>query len=121
MIKSAKETYGHQVKVLKEELNCKNKIINTLLRIAKKFGNNKRDTQPVLLINFKNDLTFPKEIDSQTDTKSDEQQQSRDNKQQISPKELSENSKEKDGTKPILVTDSVTVPKQGHKKSRDNK
>ena len=30
-------------------------------------------------------------------------------------KELSENSKEKDGTNAILVTDSVTVPKQGHK------
>ena len=107
LIKSAKETYGHQVKVLKEELHCKNKIINTLLRSVEKFGNDKRDTQPVLLINFKNDLTFPNKIDSETNTKSDEQQQSHDNKQRISPKEPSENSKEKDGTKPILVTDNV--------------
>ena len=37
-------------------------------------------------------------------------------------KELSENSKEKDGTNSILVTDSVTVPKQGHKQqSHDDK
>ena len=37
-------------------------------------------------------------------------------------KELSENSKEKDGTNSILVTNSVTVPKQGHKQqSHDDK
>ena len=29
LIKSAKETYAHQLKVLKEELHCINKIINT--------------------------------------------------------------------------------------------
>ena len=112
MIKSAKETYAHQLKVLKEELHCKNKIINTLLGIIEKFGNDKRDTQPVPLINFENDLTSPNKIDSDTNPKSDEQQQSHDNKQQISSKELSENSKEKDGTNSILVTDSVTLPNQ---------
>ena len=79
-------------------------------------GNDKRDTQPVPLINFENDLTTsPNKLDSETDPKSDEQQQSHDNKQKISLKELSENSKEKAGTISILVTDSVTVPKQGHK------
>ena len=33
LIKSAKETYAHQLKVLKEDLHCKNikKSINTLL------------------------------------------------------------------------------------------
>ena len=37
-------------------------------------------------------------------------------------KELSENSKEKDGTNSNLVTDSVTVPKQDHKQqSHDDK
>ena len=115
LIKSAKETYAHQLKVLKEELHCKNKIINTLLGIIEKFGNDKRDTQPVPLINFENDLTSPNKTDSEIDPKSDEQQQSHDNKQQISSKELSENSKEKDGTNSILVTDSVTAPKQSHK------
>ena len=47
--------------------------------------------------------------------KSDEQQQSHNNKQQTSSKELYENSKEKDSTNSILTTDSVTVPKKGHK------
>ena len=112
MIKSAKEIHAHQLKVLKEELHCKNKIINTLLGTIEKFGNDKRDTQPVPLINFENDLTSPNKIDSDTNPKSDEQQQSHDNKQQISSKELSENSKEKDGTNSILVTDSVTLPNQ---------
>ena len=122
MIKSAKETYAHQLKVLKEELHCKNKIINTLLGIIEKFGNDKRDTQPVPLINFEKDLPSPNKIDSEADPKSDEQQQSHDSKQQISSKELSENSKKKDGTNSILVTDSVTVPKLGHKKqSHDDK
>ena len=121
-IKSAKETYAYQLKVLKEELHCKNKIINTLLGIIEKFEKNKRDTQPVPLINFENDLTSPNKIDSEADPKSDEQQQSHDSKQQISSKELSENSKKKDGTNSILVTDSVTVPKLGHKKqSHDDK
>ena len=55
------------------------------------------------------------------DRKSDEQQQSHDNKQ-ISSKELSENSKEKDGTNSILVTDGVTVPNQDNKQqSHDDK
>ena len=122
LIKSAKETYAHQLKVLKEELHCKNKIINTLLGIIEKFGNDKRDTQPVPLINFEKDMTSPNKFDSETDPKSDEQQQSHDNKQQISSKELSENSKEKDGTNSILVTDSVTVPKQDNKQqSHDDK
>ena len=107
--------HAHQLNVLKEELHCKNKIINTLLGIIEQFGNGKLDTQPVPLINFENDLTSPNKFDSEIDPKSDEQQQSHDNKQQISSKELSENSKEKDGTNSILVTDSVTVPKQGHK------
>ena len=107
--------HAHQLNVLKEELHCKNKIINTLLGIIEQFGNGKLDTQPVPLINFENDLTSPNKSNSETDPKSDEQQQSNDNKQQISSKELSENSKEKDGTNSILVTDSVTVPKQGHK------
>ena len=122
LIKSAKETYAHQLKVLKEELHCKNKIINTLLGIIEKFGNDKRDTQSVTLINVKNDLTSPNKIDSETNPKSDEQQQSHDNKQQISSKELSENSKEKDGTNSILVTDSVTVPNQDNtQQSHDDK
>ena len=122
LIKSAKETYALQLEVLKEELHCKNKINNTLLRIIEKFGNDKRDTQPVPLINFENDLTSPNKIDSETNPKSDEQQQSHDNKQQISSKELSENSKEKDGTNSILVTDSVTVPNQDNKQqSHDDK
>ena len=117
LIKSAKETYAHQLKVLKQELHCKSKIINTLLGIIGKFGNDKRHTQPVPLINFKNDLTTSpnKLTDSETDLKSDEQQQSHDNKNQTFSNKLSENSKEKGGTNSILVTDSVTVPKQGHK------
>ena len=118
LIKSAKETYAHQLKVLNEELHCKNKIINTLLGTIEKFGNGKRDTQPVPLINFRNDLTSLNKIDSEADPKSDEQQQSHDNKQQISSKDFNENSKEKDGTNSVLVTDSVTVPKQGHKPQR---
>ena len=44
LIKSAKEAYAHQLKVLKEELHCKNKIINKLLGIIEKFGNDKSDT-----------------------------------------------------------------------------
>ena len=44
LIKSAKETYTHQLKCLKEELHCKNKIISTLLEIIGKFENDKRDT-----------------------------------------------------------------------------
>ena len=74
--KSAKEIYAHQLKVIKEELHCKNKIINTLLEIIGKFGNDKRDTQPVPLINFENDsTTSPNKVtDGETDPKSDEQQ-----------------------------------------------
>ena len=120
MIKSAKETYAHQLKALKKELHCKNKIINTLLGITEKFGNDKRDTQPVPLINFEKDLTSPNKIDSEADPKSDEQQQSHDNKQQISSKELSKNTKEKDGTDSILATDSVTVPNQDNKQQSHN-
>ena len=120
LIKSAKKTYAHQLKVLKEELNCKNKIVNTLLRIIEKFGNDKRDTQPVPLINFENDLTSPNKIDSETDPKSDEEHH--DNKQQISSRKLSENSKEKYGTNSILVTDGVTAPNLDHKQqSHDDK
>ena len=116
LIKGAKETYAHQLKVLQEELHCKNKIINTLLEIIGKFGNEKRDIQAVPLINFENDLTTsPNKLDSKTDPKSDEQQQSHNNKQQTSSKELCENSKEKDSTNSILSTESVTVPKKGHK------
>ena len=67
-------------------------------------------------------MTSPNKIHSETEPKSDEQQQSHDSKQQISSKELSENSKEKHGTNSILVTDSVTVPKLNHKKqSHDDK
>ena len=122
LIKSAKETYAHQLKVLKEEIHSKNKIITTLLGIIEKCGNDKRDTQPVPLITFENNLKSPNKIGSETDPKSDEQLQSHDNKQQISSKELSENSKEKDGTNSILVTDSVTVPNQDNKQqSHDDK
>ena len=60
-------------------------------------------------------MTSPNKIDKKTDPKSDEQQQSHNNKQQISSKELSENSKERDGTNSNLVTDSVTVPNQDNK------
>ena len=116
LIKGAKETYAHQLKVLQEELHCKNKIINTLLEIIGKFGNEKRDIQPVPLINFENDLTTsPNKLDSKTDPKSDERQESHNNKQQTSSKELCENSKEKHSTNSILSTESVTVPKKGHK------
>ena len=77
LIKSVKETYANQVKVLKEELHCKSKIINMLLGIIGKFGKDKRNTQPVPLINFENySATFPNKLtDSETNPKSDEQQQ----------------------------------------------
>ena len=67
--------------------------------------------------------TSPNKVtNSETDPKSDEKQESHDNKQQISSKDLSENSKEKGSTNSILVTDSVTVPKHGHKQqSHDDK
>ena len=45
LIQTAKETYTHQLKILKEELHRKNKIINRLLRIIEKLGNYKRETQ----------------------------------------------------------------------------
>ena len=58
-----------------------------LLETIEKLGNGKHDTQPVPLINFKNDLTTSRnKTDSETDHKSDEQQQSHDNKQQICSK-----------------------------------
>lgn len=57
LIKSAKETYTHQLQTLKGELHWKAKIINTLIEIIGKFENGKRDTQPVPLMSFKNDLT----------------------------------------------------------------
>ena len=116
-IKSVNEAYVHQLKVLKEELHCKNKIINTLLEIIGKFGNEKRDSQPVTLIKFLNgSKTSPNKVtDSETDPRSDEQQQSDDNKQQISSKDLIDSSKEKSSTNSILVTDNVTVPKQNQK------
>ena len=112
-IKSANETYIHQLKVLKEELCSKSKIINTLLEIIGKIEINKRNTQPVPLINVENDLTtsLNKVTDSETDPQSDEEQQSHDNKQRISSKELSQNSKEKGKINSILVTDSLTVSK----------
>ena len=54
-----------------------------LLEIIGKFWNDKRDTQAVALINFKNDLTTSpnKVTNTYTDPKSDEQQQSHKNKQ----------------------------------------
>ena len=75
---------------------------------------------PVPLINFEIDLTtFPNKVtDKETDPKSDEEEQSHDNKQQISSKELSDSVKEIGSTNSILVTDSVTMPKQVHKKQR---
>ena len=123
LIKNVKETYDYQLKVLRDELHCKNKFINAPLEIIEKFGKDKRNTQPVSLINFENDLTTAfNKLGSKIDPKSDEQQQSHDNKQKISSKELSENSKEKGGTNSNLVSDSVTVPKQGHKQqSQDGK
>ena len=123
LIKNVKETYDDQLKVLRDELHCKNKFINAPLEIIEKFGKDKRNTQPVSLINFENDLTTSSnKLDSKIDPKSDEQQQSHDNKQKISSKELSENSREKGGTNSNLVSDSVTVPKQGHKQqSQDGK
>ena len=89
------ETYAHQLEVLKGELHCKNKTINTLLEIIGKFEIDKRYTQRLPLISFKNDLaTSPNKVtDSETDPKLDEQQQSHGNKQQIFSKELSENKK----------------------------
>ena len=82
LIKSAKEIFAHQLKVFKEELHCKNKITNTLLEIIEKFGNDKRDTQPVPLIKFENDLTTSpdKLTGTETDPKSGEQQHSHDDK-----------------------------------------
>ena len=66
--------------------------------------------------------TSPNKLDSKTDPKSDEQEQNKDNKQQISSKELSENSEKKGNTNSIWVTHSITVPKQGHKQqSHDDK
>ena len=38
-----------------------------------------------------------------------------DNKQQVSSKELSENSKEKGSTNLMLITENVNLPKQDHK------
>ena len=97
LMKSVKETFAHQLKVLKEELPCKNNVINALLQTVGKFRNGTPYIQPVRLVNFENDLTTsPNTVtDSKTDPKSDWQQQSHDNKQQISSKELNENSKEK--------------------------
>ena len=70
-----RKKHARQRKVLKEELRCKNKIINMLLETIEKLGNGKHDTQPVPLINFKNDLTTSQnKTDSETDPKSDEQQ-----------------------------------------------
>ena len=67
-------------------------------------------------------MTSPNKFDSETDPKSDEQQQIHGNKQQISLKELNQNCKKKDGTNSILVTDSVTVPNQDNKQqSHDDK
>ena len=76
-----------------------------------------RNTQPVLLTNFENDLAASpnKVTDSETDPKSDKQQQNHNNKQKISSKELSQNSKQERCTSSVLVTDSITVPKQVHK------
>ena len=80
--------------------SCIARSLPKKVEIIEKFDNDKRDTQSVPLINFENDLTTsPNKIHSETDPKSDEQQQSHDNKQQIPSKELSENSKEKDGNK----------------------
>ena len=89
--------------------NSKNVIIDTLLEIIGKLGNDKHDIQPVPQINFENDLTtsptgtYTIITDRETDPKSDELQQRHDNKQQISSKELSENSKENGSTKSVLV------------------
>ena len=58
-MKSVKEAYAHQLKVLKEELHCKNKIMNTLLEIIGKFENEKRGTEPAPLINFEKAKTNP--------------------------------------------------------------
>ena len=89
--------------------NSKNVIIDTLLEIIGKFGNDKHDIQPVPQINFENDLTTSPTgtstiiTDRETDPKLDELQQRHDNKQQISSKQLSENGKEKGTTKSVLV------------------
>ena len=52
LMKSSKETYAHQLKVSKEELHCKNKIINTLLKTIEKFGGDKRDIPSQLPCQF---------------------------------------------------------------------
>ena len=69
---------------------------------------------------MENDLATSRNklTDREMDPESDEQQQSHDYKQHICSKGLSENSKEKGDTNSVLDTDSVTVPKQGHKQSR---
>ena len=66
-------------------------------------------------------ITSPNKLtDSETDLKSDEQQQSHADWQQICSNELTENSKKEGGTNSVLVTDSVTVRKQGHKQQSHN-
>ena len=76
LMKSVKETFAHQLKVLKEELPCKNNVINALLQTVGKFRNGTPYIQPVRLVNFENDLTTsPNTVtDSKTDPKSDWQQ-----------------------------------------------
>ena len=72
LIESAKETYAYQLQTLKGELHWKTKIINTLIEIIGKSENGKRDTPPVPLSNFENDLTAsPNKFDSKTNHKSD--------------------------------------------------
>ena len=72
LMKSAKEIYAHQLQTLKGELHWKTKIINSLIEIIEKFENGKRDTPPVPLSNFENDLTAsPNKFDSKTNPKSD--------------------------------------------------
>ena len=89
-----------------------------LLGTNEKFGSDKCDIQPVPLINFENVLatSLNTVTDSKTDPKSDEQQQSHDNKQQIFTKELSKNRKEKGNTSSILVIDSVKEVKRTRQK-----
>ena len=120
LINNSKETYALAGnKVLKGELHCKIKIINTLLETIGKFGNDKRNIQPVSLLRFENDLTASPNtvIDGKTNPKPDEQQQIHYNKQQISSKELRKNIKKKGSNNHnnlILFTDGVYVPKQDH-------
>ena len=111
---------SHIVSEIRKEIAQK---LKTLLENSESLVMSAKETQSFKRRITLNDLTISPNTasDSETEPKSDEQQLSHDNKQQIFSKELSENSKV-NFTKSILVTDSVNVPKQDHEQqSHDDK